>query len=115
MDQPALARGALTEAKGIAAGMPDLLVEARRVAATVLAGWHGRRASGRGETFWQFRPFVTGVRSAGARVRMRQRTSGDSHVSERHVGARAVHGEARHGLSGRLALADTAGTVARWS
>ena len=40
--------------------MPDLLVEARRVAATVLAGWHGRRISGRGETFWQFRPFVTG-------------------------------------------------------
>ena len=31
--------GALTEAKGIAGGLPDLLIEARRVAATVIAGW----------------------------------------------------------------------------
>lgn len=60
MDRPAAVRGALTEAKGLAAGMPDLLVEARHVAATVLAGWHGRRVAGRGETFWQFRPFVPG-------------------------------------------------------
>ena len=50
----------LTEAKAIAAAMPDLLIEARRVANVVLAGWHGRRTSGRGETFWQFRPFVSG-------------------------------------------------------
>ena len=34
-------RGALTEAKGVASGLPDLLVEARRVAATIIAGWHG--------------------------------------------------------------------------
>ena len=58
MDRSALAP--LTEAKGIAAAMPDMLIEARRVANVVLAGWHGRRTSGRGETFWQFRPFVTG-------------------------------------------------------
>jgi len=64
MDRPASVRGALTEAKGIAAGIPDMLVEARRVAATVLAGWHGRRVSGRGETFWQFRPFTTGEPAA---------------------------------------------------
>ena len=32
MDRPALSRGPLTEAKGIAAAMPDLLIEARRVA-----------------------------------------------------------------------------------
>ncbi|MEQ9692485.1 MAG: DUF58 domain-containing protein [Bauldia litoralis] len=53
-------RGALTEAKGVASGLPDLLIEARRVAATVVAGWHGRRVAGRGETFWQFRPFMPG-------------------------------------------------------
>ena len=40
--------------------MPDLLVEARRVANTVIAGWHGRRKRGPGETFWQFRPFAEG-------------------------------------------------------
>jgi uncharacterized protein (DUF58 family) len=53
-------RGSLTAAKGVVAGLPDLLIEARRVAATVIAGWHGRRVSGRGETFWQFRPFLPG-------------------------------------------------------
>jgi len=48
MKRPANVRRALTDAKGIAAGLPDLLVEARRIATTVLAGWHGRRVSGRG-------------------------------------------------------------------
>ncbi len=57
-------RGALTEAKGVASGLPDLLIEARRVAATVVAGWHGRRVAGRGETFWQFRPFTPGEAAA---------------------------------------------------
>jgi len=57
-------RGTLTEAKGIASGLPDLLVEARRVAATIIAGWHGRRVAGRGETFWQFRPFMPGEAAA---------------------------------------------------
>ena len=41
-------RGALTEAKGVASGLPDLLVEARRVAATIIAGWHGRRVVNKG-------------------------------------------------------------------
>ena len=51
---------ALTRARMRAALMPDLLVEARRVVATVIAGWHGRRRRGIGENFWQFRPFVEG-------------------------------------------------------
>lgn len=51
-------RGSLAEAKSLAAGLPELLVEAHRVASIVIAGWHGRRSSGRGETFWQFRPFM---------------------------------------------------------
>jgi uncharacterized protein (DUF58 family) len=40
--------------------MPHLVLEARRVAATLSHGIHGRRRAGIGETFWQFRPFVTG-------------------------------------------------------
>jgi uncharacterized protein (DUF58 family) len=88
MDQPARVRGALTEAKGIAAGMPDLLVEARRVAATVLAGWHGRRASGRGETFWQFRPFVTGEPAASIDWR---RSARDDHLYVREKEWEASH------------------------
>ncbi len=35
--------------------LPPLLVAAERVAATVIQGIHGRRRSGPGETFWQFR------------------------------------------------------------
>jgi uncharacterized protein (DUF58 family) len=40
--------------------MPRLVLEARRVAANLAHGIHGRRRSGVGESFWQFRPFVTG-------------------------------------------------------
>tara|TARA_R110002020_G_scaffold25127_4_gene81781 strand:- start:710 stop:1633 length:924 start_codon:yes stop_codon:yes gene_type:complete len=51
---------AFLAARSVAASMPDLLVEARRVSATVAMGWHGRRRPGPGETFWEFRPFETG-------------------------------------------------------
>src|SRR3954468_24065814 len=40
--------------------MPRLVLESRRVAATLAHGLHGRRRAGPGESFWQFRPFVTG-------------------------------------------------------
>jgi uncharacterized protein (DUF58 family) len=36
------------------------MVAANRVAATVAQGVHGRRRIGIGDSFWQFRPFVTG-------------------------------------------------------
>ncbi|MBM6592801.1 DUF58 domain-containing protein [Microvirga pudoricolor] len=48
------------EALDLAARMPHLVLEARRVAATLSHGIHGRRRAGTGETFWQFRPFVAG-------------------------------------------------------
>jgi uncharacterized protein (DUF58 family) len=51
---------ALARARQRAAFVPDLLVEAHRVANTVIAGWHGRRKRGIGENFWQFRPYVDG-------------------------------------------------------
>lgn len=53
-------RDALHRARQRAALLPDLLIEARRVVASVTAGWHGRRRRGAGENFWQFRPFVDG-------------------------------------------------------
>jgi len=43
------------EAHGLADRLPDLLIEAQRIAATVAHGIHGRRRAGPGETFWQFR------------------------------------------------------------
>lgn len=44
----------------LAQRMPHLVLEARRVAASLTHGIHGRRRAGPGESFWQFRPFVTG-------------------------------------------------------
>lgn len=58
--QDALTPNGVAAARGLAAALPDLLIEARRVAATVAAGWHGRRRAGPGEDFWQFRPFLSG-------------------------------------------------------
>jgi uncharacterized protein (DUF58 family) len=48
------------EAQALADRLPDLLLEALRVANTVAHGIHGRRRAGTGETFWQFRQFQGG-------------------------------------------------------
>lgn len=45
------------EAHGLAERLPDLLLDADRIAQTVAHGIHGRRRSGPGETFWQFRTY----------------------------------------------------------
>ena len=45
------------EAQALADRLPDLLLEALRVASSVVHGVHGRRRPGAGETFWQFRQF----------------------------------------------------------
>jgi uncharacterized protein (DUF58 family) len=45
------------EAQTLADRLPDLMLEALRVANTVVHGIHGRRRPGTGETFWQFRQF----------------------------------------------------------
>lgn len=44
-------------AQDLAATLPPLLVAAWRVATTVAPGAHGRRRSGPGDAFWQFRPY----------------------------------------------------------
>ncbi|MBS1181872.1 MAG: hypothetical protein H6Q99_1752 [Proteobacteria bacterium] len=61
----ALTPEGVATARGLAAALPDLLVEARRVAGSVAAGWHGRRRAGPGEDFWQFRPFLSGESMRG--------------------------------------------------
>ncbi|UNE53752.1 DUF58 domain-containing protein [Bartonella machadoae] len=40
--------------------MPHLLLQARKIANTLLTGWHGQRKRGNGENFWQFRPYMEG-------------------------------------------------------
>ncbi|MGB3503934.1 MAG: DUF58 domain-containing protein, partial [Xanthobacteraceae bacterium] len=44
----------------LAASLPRLVLEARRIAANVIHGLHGRRRAGAGENFWQYRRFVSG-------------------------------------------------------
>ena len=52
------------EAATLAARLPSLVIAARRLAQSVMHGVHGRRQAGPGETFWQFRPFVSGEPAA---------------------------------------------------
>jgi len=51
---------ALGRAQMRAANMPDLLVEAQKIAANVNMGWHGRKKRGAGNEFWQYRPYSAG-------------------------------------------------------
>ena len=53
-------RQASAGARSLAQAMPRLMLEARRVAATVIHGLHGRRRAGPGENFWQYRRFMSG-------------------------------------------------------
>jgi uncharacterized protein (DUF58 family) len=69
-------------ALNLAQRLPRLVLEARRAAATLSHGIHGRRRAGVGETFWQFRPFVTG--EAAQRVDWRRSARDDRlYVRER--------------------------------
>jgi uncharacterized protein (DUF58 family) len=52
------------EAATLSARLPSLIIAARRVAQTVRHGVHGRRRAGSGESFWQFRPFISGEPSS---------------------------------------------------
>ncbi|GEP01984.1 DUF58 domain-containing protein [Methylobacterium oxalidis] len=69
-------------ALSLAERMPRLVLEARRVSSTLAHGLHGRRRAGPGESFWQFRPFVTG--EAAARIDWRRSARDDRlYVRER--------------------------------
>jgi uncharacterized protein (DUF58 family) len=79
---------ALIRARQRAALMPDLLIEARRVVNTVIAGWHGRRRRGIGENFWQFRPYTEG--ESFSRIDWR-RSARDDHTYVRDREWEAAH------------------------
>ena len=74
--------------RSLAAGMPRLMLEARRVAATVIHGLHGRRRAGSGENFWQYRRFISG--EPAARVDWR-RSARDDHLYVREREWEAAH------------------------
>lgn len=47
-------------AEGLGHALPPLLAQAQHLAATVILGDHGRRQSGTGDAFWQFRQATPG-------------------------------------------------------
>lgn len=49
-----------SRAEGLAAVLPPLMASAEHLAATVMLGTHGRRRSGMGDEFWQYRPIAQG-------------------------------------------------------
>jgi uncharacterized protein (DUF58 family) len=79
---------AVGASRSLAAAMPRLILDARRVAATVIHGLHGRRRAGSGENFWQYRRFVSG--EAAARVDWR-RSARDDHLYVREQEWEAAH------------------------
>src|ERR1700751_4706998 len=79
---------AVGEGRTLAAAMPRLILEARRVAATVIHGLHGRRRAGPGENFWQYRRFVSG--EPADRVDWR-RSARDDHLYVREQEWEAAH------------------------
>jgi uncharacterized protein (DUF58 family) len=81
-------RRASARGRTLAATMPRLILEARRVAATVIHGLHGRRRAGSGENFWQYRRFVSG--EAASRVDWR-RSARDDHLYVRELEWEAAH------------------------
>jgi uncharacterized protein (DUF58 family) len=79
---PRTAPAARAESVDLARRLPALIVAARETAASVMHGVHGRRRAGVGETFWQFRPFISG--EASARVDWRRSARDDRlYVRER--------------------------------
>jgi uncharacterized protein (DUF58 family) len=76
------------EAHGLADSLPDLVLKALRVAVTVAHGLHGRRRSGPGETFWQFRQYHS---SDAARLIDWRRSASSDHLYVREREWEAAH------------------------
>src|SRR5512140_3311896 len=76
------------ESRTLAATLPRLVLEARRIAANVIHGLHGRRRAGAGESFWQYRRFVSGEPSQNVDWR---RSGRDDHLYVREQEWEAAH------------------------
>src|ERR1700719_3180921 len=81
-------RRATGAGRTLASNMPRLILEARRIAATIIHGLHGRRRAGSGENFWQYRRFVSG--EPAQRVDWR-RSGRDDHLYVREQEWEAAH------------------------
>jgi len=81
-------RQAVGSSRSLADSMPRLILEARRVAATVIHGLHGRRRAGPGENFWQYRRFMSGEPASNVDWR---RSARDDHLYVREREWEASH------------------------
>src|SRR6476660_9022667 len=75
-------------ARLLADAMPHLVLDARRVASTVIHGLHGRRRAGPGENFWQYRRFMSGEPAQNVDWR---RSARDDHLYVREREWEASH------------------------
>src|SRR5712692_11874141 len=75
-------------ARTLAETIPRLILEARRIAATVIHGLHGRKRAGPGESFWQYRRFVSGEPAQNVDWR---RSARDDHLYVREQEWEAAH------------------------
>jgi len=76
------------ESRTLAASLPRLVLEARRISASFIHGLHGRRRTGAGENFWQYRRFVSGEPSQNVDWR---RSARDDHLYVREQEWEAAH------------------------
>ena len=81
-------RQATGSGRVLADAMPRLILEARRVAATVIHGLHGRRRAGPGDNFWQYRRFMSGEPAQNVDWR---RSARDDHLYVREREWEASH------------------------
>ncbi len=65
-----------TAPRALADAMPDLMVEAKHLASSLIAGIHGRKRAGAGQSFWQFRQYGSG--DASSRIDWRRSARGDA-------------------------------------
>src|SRR5690606_38615776 len=80
------ATGLREQAETLAEALPPLVTEAERIANTIAQGVHGRRRTGMGESFWQFRRFREGDTAASVDWRHSARS--------RHLYVRETENEA---------------------
>lgn len=72
------------QAEDIAAAYPSLFLKAQQLARTINTGLHGRRKHGKGEDFWQFKPYTQS--DSAARIDWRQTAKrGDAHVRQNEL------------------------------
>lgn len=83
--------GLRRNAEALAGTLPPLLADARHLAATVQLGEHGRRMSGMGDEFWQYRPAHAGDEARAIDWRRSARSDAQFVREKEWQAAQSVH------------------------